>query len=100
MFLAVVARPIAEHDFDGKIFHKRVAREEEYRRPTTTERFCDSTALNGHLRGGGWLDLLTSLMTLGDFKDAIQEQYPVIDDGIIPRLVFCHYKHVISKEAT
>ena len=38
-------------------------------------------------------------MTLGEFKDVIKEQYPGIDDEIIPRLVFCHYKHV-GKDAT
>lgn len=36
MFMAVVAKPIAEHNFDGKIFLERVAREEEYKRATTT----------------------------------------------------------------
>ena len=100
MLLAVVARPIAEHDFDSKIFHKKISREEEYKRATTTERFCNSAALNGHLWGGGWLNLITSSMALGDFKDAIQEQYPVIDNEIISCLVFRHYKHVGSKDVT
>ena len=38
-------------------------------------------------------------MTLGDLKEAIKEQYPIINDEIISRLVFCHYKH-IGKDAT
>ena len=76
----------------------RNARKEKYKRATTTKRFCDSAALNGHLRGGGWQDLLINSMNLEDFKEVIKEQYPVIDDGIISCLVFCCYKH-IGKDA-
>ena len=39
------------------------------------------------------LNLLTSSITLRDFKEAIKKQYPLIDDEIISYLVFCHYKH-------
>ena len=42
VYLDVVARPIAEHDFYGKVFLERIAREEKYKRTTTTERFCDN----------------------------------------------------------
>ena len=72
-----------EHNFDCKIFLKRIAREEEYKRATTTEGFRDSAALNGNLWDDAWLDL-----------EAIKKQYPIIDDEIISRLVFRHYKHV------
>ena len=87
----------------AKYFYlERIASEEECKRVTTTERFCDRAVLvlNSHLRGGGWIDLLTSSMSLRDFKDAIKEQYPVIDDEIISRLVFCHYKHVCKDVTT
>ena len=36
--------------------------------------------------------MLTNLMNIGDFKNTFKQQHPVIDDGIISRLVFRHYK--------
>ena len=46
MFLGVVARPIPEKDFDGKIFIDRVAETVEYKRTTHTQRFSDHAGVN------------------------------------------------------
>ena len=37
-------------------------------------------------------------MNLGNFKEVLKKQYPIIDDDIISRLLFCHYK-LVGKDA-
>ena len=58
MFLGVVAAPILEHGFDGKIFVDRVSSWEPYQKTTCNQRFTDDAQLNGLLRGGDWLKIL------------------------------------------
>ena len=91
MFLGVVARPIPEEDFDGKIFIDRVAETVEYKRTTHTQRFSDHAGVNWLLRRGEWIDLLTDDMSLGEFKESIAGNPSYnLDEDIVERLVFRH----------
>ena len=90
MFLAVVAAPILEHGFDGKIFVDRVSSWKPYEKSTCNQRFTDDAQLNGQLRGGQWLELLVDDMTLEEFKEAMTLNY-FLDEAIVERLVIRHY---------
>ena len=86
MFLAVIAQPNEEHDFDGKIFIKRVAREEEYKKTVFNQNFTDDATMNGLIKDGEWKHLPNGECSLGDLKDAVAEHF-FLDDDIKERLV-------------
>ena len=90
MFLGVVAAPILEHGFDGKIFVDRVSSWKPYQKTTCNERFTDDAQLNGLLRGGDWLKIPCDGMTLEEFKEAMALNY-FLDKEIVERLVIRHY---------
>ena len=94
MFLGVVANPIPERDFDGKIFLKRVARMETYKQATCNQNFTDDASANGLIKDGEWYDrdvgMVVEGMTLADLKEAIAGHY-YLDDDIKERLVLRYY---------
>lgn len=91
MYLGVVGRPIPEHDFNGKIFLKRVARDKEYMRTIHSQNFSDDAGINGLLKSGDWHKLVVDeSMTIEDLRVSIAENY-FLDADIQDRLVL-HYK--------
>ena len=86
MKLGVVANPEPSKDFNGKIFLKRVAKEEPYKRQTHNERFTDDSSINWSIKDGQWKESVKEGMTLGDLKDVLAERYS-LDDDIADRLV-------------
>jgi len=79
MFLGVVANPIPERDFDGKIFLKHVARMEMYKQATCNQNFTNDASAYGLIKDGDWYDsnagVIVEGMTLGDLKEAISGQF-------------------------
>ena len=94
MFLGVVANPIPERDFEGKIFLKRVARMELYKQATCNQNFTDDASDNNLIKDGEWydsnVDVVVKGMTLGDLKEAIAGQY-FLNNDIKERLVLPYY---------
>ena len=52
MFLGVVANPIPEKKFNGKIFVERIAREQAYKKRDHNQNFTDDATANGLLKDG------------------------------------------------
>ena len=52
MFMGVVANPVPERDFDGKIFLRRISKEEKYKKKSHHQNFTDDASLNGLLKDG------------------------------------------------
>lgn len=90
MYMGVVANPIPEKEFDGKIFLKRVSKFVKYKQMSHNQNFTHDASANGLLKDGDWLDetagLVVNGMTLGDLKEVIAEVY-ALEDDIRDRLV-------------
>ena len=54
MFMGVVANPVPERDFDGKIFLRRISKEEKYKKKSHHQNFTDDASLNSILKNGEW----------------------------------------------
>ena len=57
MYLGVVACPLDEHDFDGRIFLKRVSRRRKVTRASRNSRFSIHVEANEQLLKGGGVHL-------------------------------------------
>ena len=91
MYMGVVANPIPEHNFTGKIFLERVSRVEKYKRATSNQNFTDDATANGMIKDGDWKELVQEDdIKLHELRDMIADQYG-IDDDIKEKLVI-HYK--------
>ena len=90
MYLGIVAKPIPERKFDGKIFLDRVARITEYKKITCNQQFTNDGTVNAILRDGDWHKLLADDMTLVDLRYSISEIYHP-DNNITSRMVFRYY---------
>ena len=61
------------------------------KKTTCNDRFSKDASLNGQLRGGDWIDVLTECMTLGEFRITMSEIYYIPNDNILNRVVFRFY---------
>ena len=90
MFLGVVANAFPSKNFDGKIFLQRVSKEKAYAQTTCNQNFSNDASANGLLKNSKWKDenlgLVVNVMTLGDQKDALANQYQINED-ICERIV-------------
>ena len=80
MFTSAVAPPNDEHDFDGCIFLKGLAKERKYTRAITCKRFLPSADINKHLlqEKDGWrivFEFYEKDITIGDLKNSLTELY-------------------------
>ena len=111
MILGVVAKPIPSRDFDGKLFMKRVLRTESYRQSASNQNFTDDASVNGLIKNGEWLELVTEGMSLSKLRDAVGETYQ-LKLNITERLVLRYYiplseeggktkvKHILKDDAS
>ena len=76
MFMGVVANPEPEHNFDGKIFLKRICKEDTYKKLSDHQNFSDDASLNGQLKDGEWKQLVVGDdMKLSELRDSIALNY-------------------------
>ena len=52
MFMGVVANPIPDKDFDGKIFLRRISKTVQYQKLSHNQNFADDAGVNGLLKNG------------------------------------------------
>ena len=97
MFMGAVAPPNDEHDFNGCIFLKRVAKERRYTRTKTCKRFSSSADINKHLSQDkdGWrivFEFYEQNITIGDLKNSLKELYN-LSSYVEERLTFSFHTH-------
>jgi hypothetical protein len=92
MYLAVIACPNVPHNFDGKIFLKRVAREKVLARGTVNERFVDSVGENERIKRD-WRDVVDASMTAAQMTVTVAKAFDFENQEITKRLVirYIHY---------
>lgn len=90
MVMGVIGKPFPEHDFNGKIFLKRVSETCQYKRMTCNQNFTDCATMNGMLKRGEWKLLAVDGMFLGELRASLAEQYGLETD-IQERLVLKYY---------
>ena len=72
--MAAVANPEPIHDFDGKIFLKRVSETKQYAKKTYTSMYHDHVAMNEEIKRS-WRSTITSQMNAQDAIQAIVNEY-------------------------
>lgn len=60
MYMGIVAPPVPEHDFDGKIMIKRVSKKQKTNKVSHNQRFHDCYIINNDLKNGEWKTLYYS----------------------------------------
>jgi hypothetical protein len=90
MFLGVVANPIPDRNFDGKIFLKRISEVRTYQRVSCNQNFTDCATTNAWLKNGGWSQFVTDGMTLSDLREVLEDQCGLEED-IADRIVLRFY---------
>merc|ERR1719291_1268985 len=90
--MGVVANPVPEHSFDGKIFLKRIAKKEKYKQKSHHQNFTDDASLNGILKDGEWKHLVVegNDVRLMHLRESIAENYS-LDKEITDNLVIRYY---------
>ena len=71
MYLAVVACPLKSHNFNGKIFLKRVSRRERAKRMSRNQWFTTDVLLNNALKNGSWKQYVVGDYTISECIDSI-----------------------------
>ena len=86
--MGVVANPVPEHNFDGKIFLKRIAKKEKYKQKSHHQNFTDDASLNGILKNGEWKQLVVEgdEVRLMHLRESIAENY-FLDEETTDNLV-------------
>jgi len=93
MYLGVVANPNMEQGFNGKIFLKRVSKQQAYKEMSHNQNFSDDAGINGTIKDGKWKDVLPddgNGMTLAEMREMLAQLYD-LDDDIRDRLVIRYY---------
>jgi hypothetical protein len=81
MYMGVVAAPIPEKNFDGKIYFKRVANEVTAQKAVFTEDFADEVYMNQQIRDT-WRSCCWANMTSAQMIEAIDNEYQVSVDRL------------------
>jgi hypothetical protein len=88
MFMGVVAPPHPEHDFDGKIFLKRVSKDEYCKKTSYQQNFSDNYHVNQLLRDGEWMETCyLPDMCPRHLFEAIKDTYDLEDDIVYDLVV-------------
>lgn len=94
MYLGVVARPQDEHDFDGRVFLKRVSRPKVQGRASRNKSFSVDVLLNEALKDGSesWHLLYTDGITIDELAARVVDNYD-LDEYVASRLEFSYVSH-------
>ena len=80
MYLGVVACPIPERNFDGRVLLKRVSRKKELKRSAANQRFTDDGQKNAEIREGGWKRCFNREMNIAQLLEIICETYNLTEE--------------------
>ena len=97
MFVAVVANPNPDRDFDGKIFIiERICQSKITKQMTHPSRFTDDLILNNQIKNGDWRNVivLDDSTIVREFIVIIGLHYR-LEDKVIDRIVF-YYKTFVG----
>ncbi len=75
MYLGVVACPVPNKHFDGRILMRRVAQEKTTKKASSHQRFTDDAILNSEIREGKWREFYTDGMTVSTFLSILGQTY-------------------------
>lgn len=75
MYLGVVACPNPEHDFDGRVFLKRVSNREPAQRTSQNKKFSVDIDVNKEIKNGGWVECVNDNMTVAEALENIYTNY-------------------------
>lgn len=91
MFMGVVANPIPERGFDGRIFLERISKEEVVNKKISHQRFSDDRLVNQQIKAGEWRSLVPSHSEIPtkELATLIGEVYD-LDDAVVDRLEFSY----------
>ena len=82
MLIVAVTKPIQQHNFDGKIYIKRVAIQKTLTRTSYNKCFHISRLVNNQLKDGDWRHLYVPNddFNFGEFKMLIAENFELDED--------------------
>jgi hypothetical protein len=89
MYLGVVGNPNESHNFDGKIFLKRVSKVETVSRASMNQRFSVDVLVNESLQHGSWHELATTEATVEECLETVAATYD-LDEFVGERLVLTY----------
>jgi len=90
MFIAASSMPNEEHDFDGKIYIKRISKDKTTECTSFNQGFHFNRDINQMLKNGEWRELYPnsdSTFLFGDLRELITEHFE-LDDNIGDSLAF------------
>ena len=85
MYLGVVAGPNVEHEFDGRVFLKRVSKVQFQRRSSRNQRISVDVLVNESLKSGSRRELVLEDQRVDDVLDSICTNYD-LDEFVSSRL--------------
>ena len=99
MYLGVVANPQEEHNFDGRVYLKRVSNQVTATRRSTNQRFSDDVDVNTALMKGEWTNVVTNNMRAPEALETISQHYD-LDEYVAERLTmkYVSYTRTGNKE--
>ena len=92
MSIGIVANPVPEHDFDGKIFLRRISKKDKYKKKSHPQNFTANASLNGLLKDGERKQLVVNEdgMRLTHLRESIADNY-FLDGETTDNLVLRYY---------
>ena len=89
MFIGAVTKPIEQHNFDGKIYIKRISIHKTLTRASYSKSFHISQLVNNQLKGGNWhhLYLPNANFNFHEYKMLIVDNFE-LDDNVGEQLEF------------
>ena len=89
MYLRVLASPLDEHDFDGRIYLTRVSRRRKVTYASRNSRFSIHLEANEQLSKGEWHTFVTeeSAIKVNNLREKVIEKYN-LDEFVGKRLTF------------
>ena len=92
MFLGVVACPNRDHNFDGRVFLKRVSKVEIVQRISRNQQFSENVYLNDAIKRGAWRELLIDILRVDEALNLIAGYYD-LDEFVSERLELSYHTY-------
>ncbi len=101
MYLGVVAAPRPDHNFDGRVFLKRVSKRKKLARGCRNSRFSVNVLINQSITDGEvWRNIMReenhNILT-AELQNQIVEMYD-LDEFVAERLTFSYYTYANGKK--
>ena len=100
MYLGIVSPPHPDHNFDGRVFMKRVSRRKKLSRKTRNSRFSVNVLINQSITDGKvWRNIVSEdyNISTADLLNQIVEMYD-LDEFVSERLTFSYYTYANGKK--